>query len=470
MRQAGRDSVGIECRRFLSAPVVRSGVKAFQLLRHSSQSPMLTSIHVIIFLAFIIHLCEPLNSFNIHFGLCEDADGRAQSVGVVEPEAQVQGRDLVQLGLGKVEGGALEVLLQSLDAVGLGDDDNLSLRAPTEDDLAGGLAVLGGQAGDGLRLEEGLGVLGPGVVQLEEGLGAEGGVTGDGDVVLLGHLDELGLGEVGVVLDLEDGAGDLGVGHQVVEELGVEVGDADGADEAAGVLGGLDHVLHGLPGLGDGDLGQGGDLGLLLVGPEAGEAQLVKGDELLGDGEVHQEEVDVAEAPGLVLELGHLEGVLALVVVVPQLGGDEELLTLDQAVGDGLADSLAGLGAVGVVPGSIELAVAELDGVVDGVGAGLAGDLPDAEADNRHVLEHRVSGGGRRQLAARGGGDLHSQRRASQREPTCWAELFSGDLVSGEIGAEREGEEDGSRVSARDLVFIRRPAPPGVLVSRASDR
>jgi hypothetical protein len=77
---------------------------------------------------------------------------------------------------------------------------------------------------------------------------------------------------------------------------------------------------------------------------------------------------------------------LALVVVVPELGSDEEVLSLDQALINGASNTLASLGAVGVVPSTIEVTVSELDGVVDGVGTGLAGNLPDTKADKRHVL------------------------------------------------------------------------------------
>jgi len=56
---------------------------------------------------------------------------------------------------------------------------------------------------------------------------------------------------------------------------------------------------------------------------------------------------------------------LALVVVVPQLGSDEDVLALDDALINGLANAFSSLLAVGVVPGTINVAVAELDGLVD---------------------------------------------------------------------------------------------------------
>lgn len=103
-------------------------------------------------------------------------------------------------------------------------------------------------------------------------------------------------------------------------------------------------------------------------------------------------EVEVVETPLGHLTLGHGHGMLAAVVVVPELRGDEEILALDEAVLDGPVDALARLGAVAVVVGAVDMAVAHLDGVVDGVGRGLAGDLPDTEADNGHALKEARGG------------------------------------------------------------------------------
>ena len=77
-----------------------------------------------------------------------------------------------------------------------------------------------------------------------------------------------------------------------------------------------------------------------------------------------QEQVEVAETPGLILEAGLLERVLPLMVVVPELGGDEEILALDDTLLNGTANTLSCLGAVGVVPRPVDVAVAKLDGIV----------------------------------------------------------------------------------------------------------
>lgn len=166
----------------------------------------------------------------------------------------------------------------------------------------------------------------------------------------------------------------------------MEVGDTNGLEDTLGVLRSPDELLKSAPCLGYGDLGQRSGLGLLLVAPEARVSDLLEGDELEGNGEVDEEEIEVLETPGLKLELGLLVRVLALVVVVPELGGDEEVFSLHQALVNGASDALASLGAVGVVPSTIEVTVSELDGVVDGLGTGLVGNLPDTEANNWHLL------------------------------------------------------------------------------------
>lgn len=55
---------------------------------------------------------------------------------------------------------------------------------------------------------------------------------------------------------------------------------------------------------------------------------------------------------------------LLAVVVVPQLGGDEDVLTFYQAVGNGAADTLTGLLLILIVVGAIEEAVTSLNGLI----------------------------------------------------------------------------------------------------------
>lgn len=79
---------------------------------------------------------------------------------------------------------------------------------------------------------------------------------------------------------------------------------------------------------------------------------------------MHQEQINVSKTPSLILLLGHGERVLAAVVVVPQLGSDEDFLAGDEAIGNGAADSLASLLFVLVIVGSIEQPVSGFDGLL----------------------------------------------------------------------------------------------------------
>lgn len=63
-----------------------------------------------------------------------------------------------------------------------------------------------------------------------------------------------------------------------------------------------------------------------------------------------------------------------------QLGGDEHLGPVQAAVGDGAAD----LFLVPVHGGGIDVPVADLQGVPDGLVGNLALHLPGAKADHRH--------------------------------------------------------------------------------------
>lgn len=322
------------------------------------------------FCVYLVNRVSPSYNYNILIStrhppeLGEDADGPAEASGRVEAQAPVQAGDLLDLLLGQLEVKQAEVLLQAVDAVGLRDDDDVALGAPAEQYLAGRLAVLRCDALDDVRLEQRLDSLCVGVAQLQEALRAEGRVARHRDAVLLRHGDELGLRQVRVVLDLQHAKRQLVVRQNVVDELRVEVGNADAAHESVGVLLSLNQLLESLPRLLDRDARQRRRLRLLLVGPEARVADLVEGNELQGDGEVDQEQVEVAETPGLILEAGLLERVLPLMVVVPELGGDEEILALDDTLLNGTADTLSCLGAVGVVPRPVDVAVAKLDGIV----------------------------------------------------------------------------------------------------------
>lgn len=261
--------------------------------------------------------------------------------GLVEADAAVEAGDGLDLVLGEVKLERGEVGGHDGGAGGLGDDGQAALGGPAEEDLRGVAAVLGGDALDGVVLDEGLELGGVVHVELHERGGAEGAVGRDGDALGLGEVEELLLDEEGVVLDLERGGGDLGVAEEVVDELRLEVGDADALGQLL-----LDERLHGGPRLLDGGLAAANLIALVV--PAGGVAD--RGvDVLESHGEVDQVEVEVLEAPvgQLLLDDGH--DALAIVERVPELGDDEELLALHESVLDGAGDTLAALNLVTVV-------------------------------------------------------------------------------------------------------------------------
>jgi hypothetical protein len=81
---------------------------------------------------------------------------------------------------------------------------------------------------------------------------------------------------------------------------------------------------------------------------------------------------------------------------VPELGNDEQVLALHDALIDRTLDTLASLDLVAVVACAVKEAVAGLDGVVDLVGAGVVVDLPETETDKRHLAAIVKLDGGRR--------------------------------------------------------------------------
>lgn len=103
------------------------------------------------------------------------------------------------------------------------------------------------------------------------------------------------------------------------------------------------------------------------------------------DGEVDEVQVKVVEA-----ELGKavVEGrgdVLGSVLRVPELGGDEEVLTLD-ALAEGSLEGVGNLLLVAVDLGKIDVLVAGLEGLVNG-GLNLTGlSLPCTESQLAVVL------------------------------------------------------------------------------------
>lgn len=95
---------------------------------------------------------------------------------------------------------------------------------------------------------------------------------------------------------------------------------------------------------------------------------------------MHQVEVEIVKTQ--VLQAG-LETLLdASVVGAPQLGGDEQLLALDDTGVKGLLDTLANLVLVAVAQRSVDVAVADLDSMAHGSGDLARSGLPCTQAQS----------------------------------------------------------------------------------------
>lgn len=126
--------------------------------------------------------------------------------------------------------------------------------------------------------------------------------------------------------------------------------------------------------------------GLLIVGP-SGRVSDGGVDVLQGNWEVHNEEIEVLQAPVCELLAGNGLNLVTIVEGVPELADDEEVLTLHQAILDSAGNALTSFFLVAVIAGTIKQSVAGLDGVVDSVGTGGIVDFPETETD----LWHRVA-------------------------------------------------------------------------------
>lgn len=294
---------------------------------------------------------------------------------VVQAEVEVQAVDLLHLLGRELEAGDLEVAEQAVMVVRLGDDSQTLLNSPAEEDLSRGLLGLLRDGGDDIvREKAGNTVVG---TELEVALRAERRVSGDGDAELLAESNEFLLGEVGVELDLVDGGLDASVAEDVNQERALEVGNTDVLSKTR-----LADLLHGFPGLTDGDLGR---VDLAVETPPLRRVLGLNGNILEGDGEVDEVEVEVINAPELELVPDELVCALLLVVGVPELRSDENFLALDDSVLDSTSETLTSLLLVSVVTSTVEETVAGLQGVVDGICALGAGNLPETEASEQSI-------------------------------------------------------------------------------------
>ncbi len=96
---------------------------------------------------------------------------------------------------------------------------------------------------------------------------------------------------------------------------------------------------------------------------------------------MEQQQIDVVGLELPERDFDGLERLFVAVVFQPDLGGDEQLLSVDAA---GL-DAVAHLGLVEVGLCGVYVAVAGFDGVGDAARGVVLGDLEDAEAELGHV-------------------------------------------------------------------------------------
>ena len=212
-------------------------------------------------------------------------------------------------------------------------------------------------------------------LQLDKRGRAKRRVGRDVEARVLRVLDQRRLHEIRVVLDLQGRGRNARVVLHVHQELGVEIADADAAGEAL-----VDQLFHFLPCFLDRGFA-GGEL-VVFVGPAWG---VFDGgvDVFEGDGEVDQEQVEVGQTPVAELLAGDFLDDFLVMEAVPELGDDEEVFALDEAVFDGSCDALASFLFVAVVAGAVEEAVAGFDGIVDLVGARVIVDFPEAKTEAR---------------------------------------------------------------------------------------
>ena len=182
--------------------------------------------------------------------------------------------------------------------------------------------------------------------------------------MLAAEPQELRLLEVGMHLHLVDLRDDVRVevGAQVLHRV-VRHAHVPGQPE-------LGAALHRAPGLAQGDLAQGQ------------EVPVRRADDVVRERHRPVHEIEVQVLAGQVTERAFERGrdLRAAVPIAPQLGGDPELLARHVASREHALERLADLRLVLIDPGAVEVAVAQVDGLLDGAadlpGRGLPGPQP----------------------------------------------------------------------------------------------
>ena len=301
--------------------------------------------------------------------LVEDVDGPPGLVGNVwdvEAARLVLANllNLLEVLLGKLD--LLEVVTDTAGGDGLGNDGVTANLGPGKDDLSRGSTDAVGDLLDGLVGNE---------QGLTDHVVAEGRVLSDVNTLLTHPLDEVGLEEARVALDLVGSGGDTSSVDQSLEVLLGVVGDTD----SAGLL--LVELGHGLPCVDNRDRVKHLDVIAL-------EREEVLVNILLlveSNGEVDKVQVEVVEAELSEAVVESRGNIVGLVLRVPELGCDEEVLTLD-ALAESLLEGLSNLLLVAVDLGKINVLVASLESLVDG-GLNLTGlSLPCSKTQLTVIL------------------------------------------------------------------------------------
>lgn len=282
--------------------------------------------------------------------LVEDVDGPSGLVGDVrdvEATRLVLANllNLLEVLLGELD--LLEVVTDAAGSDGLGNDGVTANLGPGKNDLCGRATDTVGNLLDGLVLDE---------QRLTNHVVTKSGVLSDVNTLHAHPLDEIGLEEARVTLDLVGSRCDASLVNQSLEVLLGVVGDTN----SAGLL--LVELGHSLPCVDDGDSVKHLDI---TVVPKREEVLV---DILLlveSDREVNKVQVEVVEAElsETVVESGG--NIVGPVLRVPELRCDEEILTLD-ALAESLLEGLSDLLLVAVNLSKVNVLVTSLESLVDG--------------------------------------------------------------------------------------------------------
>ena len=267
--------------------------------------------------------------------------------------------DLLKVLLGKLN--LLEVVTDAAGGDGLRNDRVATNLSPGKDDLCRGGTEAICDLLDSLVLDE---------QGLTNHVVTESGVLSNVNALLTHPLDEVGLKEAGVALNLVGSGCDASLIDKSLEVLLGVVGDTDGA----GLL--LVELGHGPPCVNNGDRVK--HLNVTVVAER--EEVLVDVALLVeSDGEVDKVKVEVVEA-----ELGKAVvesrgNIIGLVLRVPELRCDEEVLALD-TLAECPLESLSNLLLVAIDLSKINVLVAGFESLVNG-GLDLTGlSLPCSES------------------------------------------------------------------------------------------